>query len=67
MIAPRLPFQEGQQVLIKTNGEERRAGLDRRVTSTHSFNQFAYHPEDSSPAGEGSEPEGNFDSLWKSL
>jgi hypothetical protein len=67
MIAPRLPFQEGQQVLIKTNGEERRAGLDRRVTSTHSFNQFAYHQEDSDSKGDGSEPEGNFDSLWKSL
>ncbi len=67
MIAPRLPFQEGQRVLINTNGQERRAGLDRRVTSTHSFNQFAYHPEDSTANGDGGEQEGNFDSLWKSL
>ncbi|WP_260958958.1 molecular chaperone [Pseudomonas citri] len=66
MIAPRLPFQEGQHVMINTNGEERRAGLDRRVTSTHSFNQFAYHQEDSG-AGKGSDAEGDFDSLWKSL
>lgn len=67
MIAPRLPFQEGQQVLINTNGQERRASLDRRVTSTHSFNQFAYHPEDSGTGGDGSDKEGDFDSLWKSL
>ena len=42
LLAPRLPFQEGNKVVINTNGEERRAGLDRRVASTHSFNQFAY-------------------------
>ncbi|WP_434558899.1 molecular chaperone [Pseudomonas sp. Z4-20] len=67
MIAPRLPFQEGQQVLINANGQERRASLDRRVTSTHSFNQFAYHPEDSGTGEDGSDKEGDFDSLWKSL
>ncbi|MGN7936290.1 molecular chaperone [Pseudomonas sp. 22447] len=67
MIAPRLPFQEGQRVLINTNGQERRAGLDRRVTSTHSFNQFAYHQEDAGPTEKGDAPEADFDSLWKSL
>ncbi|MDB6445950.1 molecular chaperone [Pseudomonas sp. 21TX0197] len=67
MIAPRLPFQEGQRVLINTNGQERRAGLDRRVTSTHSFNQFAYHQEDAGPTGKDDAPEADFDSLWKSL
>ncbi|MGN8274259.1 molecular chaperone [Pseudomonas sp. SMV71] len=67
MIAPRLPFQEGQRILINTNGQERRAGLDRRLTSTHSFNQFSYHQEDSVTAGDGTEAEGDFDSLWKSL
>jgi hypothetical protein len=67
LLAPRLPFQEGQQVMINTNGHERRADLDRRVTSTHSFNQFAYRQEDSGVAGDGSDHEGDFDSLWKSL
>lgn len=42
LLAPRLPFQEGNKVMINTLGEEHRAGLDRRVASTHSFNQFAY-------------------------
>lgn len=66
LLAPRLPFQEGQQVMINTNGHERRADLDRRVTSTHSFNQFAYR-QDPGTAGNDSDNEGDFDSLWKSL
>jgi hypothetical protein len=67
--APRLPFQEGNKVLINTNGQERRAGLDRRVSSTNSFNQFAYRSLEASKNGNtavgGVEQE--FDSLWQSL
>ena len=64
LLAPRLPFQEGNKVLINTHGEEHRAGLDRRVASTHSFNQFAYRSLEAAQNG-GSEED--FDSLWKSL
>ncbi|WP_085711145.1 MULTISPECIES: molecular chaperone [unclassified Pseudomonas] len=64
LLAPRLPFQEGNKVLINTQGEEHRAGLDRRVASTHSFNQFAYRSLEAAQNG-GSEED--FDSLWKSL
>ncbi|MCF5702442.1 molecular chaperone [Pseudomonas syringae] len=64
LLAPRLPFQEGNKVLINTQGEEHRAGLDRRVASTHSFNQFAYRSLEAEHNG-GSEED--FDSLWKSL
>ena len=64
LLAPRLPFQEGNKVLINTQGEEHRAGLDRRVASTHSFNQFAYRSLEA--AGNGGSEE-DFDSLWKSL
>jgi len=64
LLAPRLPFQEGNKVLINTQGEEHRAGLDRRVASTHSFNQFAYRSLEGAQNG-GSEED--FDSLWKSL
>lgn len=64
LLAPRLPFQEGNKVLINTQGEEHRAGLDRRVASTHSFNQFAYRSLETAQNG-GSEED--FDSLWKSL
>jgi hypothetical protein len=77
LITPRLPFQEGNKVMINLNGTERRALLSRRQTSTGSFNQFDYRsfeqppsdhgkpvtaPESLSPAGEE-----DFDSLWKSL
>ncbi len=64
LLAPRLPFQEGSKVMINTHGEEHRAGLDRRVASTHSFNQFAYRSLEAAQNG-GSEED--FDSLWKSL
>jgi hypothetical protein len=64
LLAPRLPFQEGNKVLINTHGEEHRAGLDRRVASTHSFNQFAYRSLEAAQNGAGEE---DFDSLWKSL
>ncbi|MBD9442357.1 molecular chaperone [Pseudomonas sp. PDM04] len=72
LLAPRLPFQEGNKVLINTNGEERRAGLDRRVASTNSFNQFAYRSleaaRNDNAAGSGAvSSEENFDSLWKTL
>jgi len=64
LLAPRLPFQEGSKVLINTQGEEHRAGLDRRVASTHSFNQFAYRSLETAQDGGGEE---DFDALWKSL
>ncbi|VVO54777.1 hypothetical protein PS862_00496 [Pseudomonas fluorescens] len=72
LLAPRLPFQEGHQVVINTNGEERRAGLERRVASTHSFNQFAYRLQETvanvEAVGSGVVGiEQEFDSLWKTL
>ncbi|WP_454833796.1 molecular chaperone [Pseudomonas lini] len=72
LLTPRLPFQEGNKVLINTNGEERRAGLERRVASTNSFNQFAYRSletarnENAARSGVVGAAE-EFDSLWKSL
>lgn len=72
LLTPRLPFQEGNKVLINTNGEERRAGLERRVASTNSFNQFAYRSletaRNENAAGSGVVGVAEeFDSLWKSL
>lgn len=77
LITPRLPFQEGNKVLINTNGTERRAVLSRRQTSTGSFNQFEYRSVEQSATDHGKpvtapgtrSPGGeeDFDSLWKSL
>ena len=72
LLTPRLPFQEGNKVLINTNGEERRAGLEQRVASTNSFNQFAYRSletaRNENAAGSGVVGVAEeFDSLWKSL
>ncbi|MBD9482742.1 molecular chaperone [Pseudomonas sp. PDM14] len=77
LLTPRLPFQESNKVSINLNGQELRAILSRRQTSTGSFSQFEYRKLDdetptsgtsvtapSSPAKGGEE---DFDSLWKSL
>lgn len=71
LLAPRMPFQEGNKVIINTQGDERPAGLGQRMTGTGSFNQFEYHLlEVAKPAPTGADdaaPEEDFDSLWKDL
>lgn len=77
LITARLPFQEGNKVLININGSESRAVLSRRQTSTGSFNQFEYRSVEQSPSDHGKPVtaaksrdaggEEDFDSLWKSL
>ncbi len=77
LITARLPFQEGNKVLININGEEHRAILNRKQASTGSFNQFEYHSVEQPPSTPGKpvtatgaqKPHGeeDFDSLWKSL
>ncbi|WP_089359801.1 molecular chaperone [Pseudomonas segetis] len=77
VLVPRLPFQEGNKVMVNIAGVEHRAVLGQKHASTGSFNQFEYRlsslaTEDPgkpvTPAGSqraGSEED--FDSLWKSL
>jgi hypothetical protein len=77
LITPRLPFQEGNKVLINLNGVEQRAVLSRKQTSTGSFTQFEYRRVELSSApqgmpvtasgGQAKAGEEDFDSLWKSL
>lgn len=77
LITPRLPFQEGNKVQINIHGDERRAVLTSRQTSTGSFSQFEYRPFEQpmeqhgkpvTASGErGSGGDEDFDSLWKSL
>ncbi len=81
LIAPTLPFQQGQKIFLNLDGKEQAVQLTRRHTLSGSFNQFEYRPleapaprtepADGKPvttlrlAGD-SEPVG-FDSLWESL
>ncbi len=74
LLTPRLPFQEGHQVMINTNGDERRAGLNKRLISTGGFNQFAYRLFDQPVAVKNdwaadttAGHEEDFGSLWKTL
>ena len=77
LITPRLPFQESHKVMINHNGDETRAVLSRKQSSTGSFSQFEYRPltQTEQPGGTsvtapkepGKAGDEDFDSLWKSL
>lgn len=77
VLTARLPFQEGNKVNINSAGQEHRALLSKRKTSTGSFNQFEYRLLDQNAAEQstashtgatrGAGPAEDFDSLWKSL
>ncbi|WP_339486905.1 molecular chaperone [Pseudomonas sp. EL_65y_Pfl2_R95] len=77
VIVPRLPFQEGNKVLVNIAGIEHRAVLGQKHACTGSFNQFEYRLNSvaSDDAGKPVTPAGSqragseedFDSLWKSL
>lgn len=72
VIAPRLPFQEGHKVLINQNGDEHRAVLGSRQSSTGSYNQFEYQfvsrQAQPSTAAPGVAPaKDDFELLWPSL
>jgi len=77
LITPRLPFQESHKVVINLSGDETRAILSRKQTSTASFSQFEYRVlgEANTSSGTsvtaakdpGKSGDEDFDSLWKSL
>ncbi|PBQ13774.1 molecular chaperone [Pseudomonas congelans] len=69
VLAPRLPFQEGNKVMINVGGEERRASLSNRQVSSASYNQFEYQMYDAPKAAESEKtrPDQEFDSLWGTL
>lgn len=75
VIAPRIPFQEGNKVIINQYGKELKAVLTKRVMHTASISQFEFRllaaPQPvniDTPSTQKSQSSGeNFDSLWKSL
>lgn len=69
LLAPRLPFKEGNNVMINIAGEEHRGLLGHQRTSSGSYNQFEYETFELPGAAGGGAPkaEQEFDSLWSSL
>jgi hypothetical protein len=70
VIAPRLPFEDGSEVMINTNGDERRASLNNRRATTGSYNQFEYQIQEEAKndaQNNDAGPEQEFDSLWTVL
>ena len=77
LIAPHLPFQQGQKVQLNLDGREQSILLTHRHALSGNFNQFEYRPLETAAAHERKPvtawrlvgdpaPEG-FDSLWESL
>lgn len=77
LIAPHLPFQQGQKVQLNLDGREQSILLTQRHTLSANFNQFEYRPLEATAPHERKPvtawrlvgdpgPEG-FDSLWESL
>lgn len=77
LIAPHLPFQQGQRVLLHLDGRDQRILLTRRHVLSGSFNQFEYRSLEVADVPERKPftalslvddtlAEG-FDSLWQSL
>lgn len=77
LIAPHLPFQQGQKILLNLDGEVQRILLTHRHALSDSFNQFEYRRLDAPVDLErkpvtglsivSEEPAEGFDSLWESL
>ncbi len=77
VITPRLPFQEGHKVMINQHGEETRALLTRRQSSTGCVSQFEYRELLAGKLAQGTsvtprkDPsvsgDEDFDSLWNTL
>ncbi len=77
LIAPHLPFQQGQRVLLHVDGRDQRILLSRRHVLSGSFNQFEYRSLDPAEAPKRKQvtalslvddgPAEDFDSLWQSL
>jgi len=79
LLAPSLPFQQGDKVCINVEGEERLAVLERRVSGSVNFNLFAYSllegkNQESAPSAAGNRAspaarpsDEHFDTLWDTL
>lgn len=69
LLAPRLPFKEGNDVMINIAGQEHRGLLGHQRTSSGSYNQFEYKTFEAPGASGSGAPKADqeFDSLWSSL
>jgi|GEM_PF-1684471 len=74
LIAPSLPFAQGDQVRITSEGKESLALLIQRQSGSSNFNQFEYRlaeeEENKAPIEEVQSTSGretNFDALWNTL
>jgi hypothetical protein len=65
LITARVPFQEGQKVLIQRSRIQAKAQLMRRVRITESFSQFTFRMLDGYL--ENAQSDLNMDVLWETI
>jgi hypothetical protein len=65
LITARVPFQEGQKVLIQRQRIQAKAQLMRRVRITESFSQFTFRMLDGYL--ENAQSDLNMDVLWETI
>lgn len=73
LLTPRVPFKEGNKVVINQRGKEVQVQLTKKINATGAYNQFEFRrsaslekPRDNKATGE-SDTNDEFDSLWGSL
>lgn len=73
LLTPRLPFREGQKVILNQRGKQIQIQLTKKLNDVGAYNQFEFRRNGNSPgrikldqqqAAGGAD---NFDSLWSSL
>lgn len=72
LLTPRVPFKEGNKVIINQQGQEVQVQLTRKINQTGAYNQFEFRRTASyaktAESDDGLEEKNNeFDSLWGSL
>ena len=75
LVTPRLPFKQGNKVVVRFNGTETKCVLSKIVSETGSFSQFVLattdvldsKTADLDKAVNKVDIEDEFDSLWPSL
>ncbi len=74
LLTPRVPFKEGNKVVINQRGKEVHVQLTKKINETGAYNQFEFrrkvsleNPGDQDPTGKDDTTNDEFDSLWSSL
>ncbi len=64
LLTPRMPFREGQKIVINQRGKETRVQLDKKLNDTGAYNQFEFRKVASASDNDNDD---DFEDLWGKL